>query len=124
MSLSLLLDMNLSPEWVSYLQTAGIAAVHWYWSQIGDAAATDQEIMSAALTNGQIVMTQDLDFSDLLAATGAGRPSVVQIRSRNSRPHRIDPLVVSLLNQYSTELLSGALMVIDETRSRVRLLPL
>lgn len=43
MSLKLLVDMNLTPEWVRTFQEQGWDAVHW--SAFGDSRATDSEIM-------------------------------------------------------------------------------
>lgn len=59
--------MNLSPKWVAALQNAGWQAVHW--STVGNPRATDNEIMNWAASNEFIVLTHDLDFGSLLAAT-------------------------------------------------------
>ena len=63
--MKILIDMNLSPLWVSYFANAGIDAVHWM--TIGDAAAIDRVILTYAKTHGYIVFTNDLDFGALLA---------------------------------------------------------
>jgi predicted nuclease of predicted toxin-antitoxin system len=41
--MKILIDMNLSPEWVSILKKNGFEAVHW--STIGDPRAKDSVIM-------------------------------------------------------------------------------
>jgi predicted nuclease of predicted toxin-antitoxin system len=41
-----LVDMNLSPTWVPFLEAAGFVAVHW--STVGDARAPDAELMAWA----------------------------------------------------------------------------
>jgi predicted nuclease of predicted toxin-antitoxin system len=46
MTLRLLIDMNLSIEWVAALAQHGYDAVHW--SAVGDPKATDAEIMARA----------------------------------------------------------------------------
>ncbi len=71
-----------------------------------------------------VVFTHDLDFGALLAHTQAGKPSVFQIRARDISPTRLSPLVIRVLRQFSAELESGALISMDETGQRVRLLPL
>jgi predicted nuclease of predicted toxin-antitoxin system len=53
--------MNLSPNWVDRLDTAGLAAIHW--SSIGPMDATDIEIMAYAAEHGYVVLTHDLDPS-------------------------------------------------------------
>jgi predicted nuclease of predicted toxin-antitoxin system len=73
-SLKLLIDMNLSPEWVTVLERHGWPAIHW--SSVGDPRATDREIMDWARANQYIVFTHDLDFGMLLAITGVEGPIV------------------------------------------------
>lgn len=65
MSIRILIDMNLSPDWVDGLSKHGWTATHW--STIGDAKATDQEILEWARNNNHIVFTHDLDFGTMLA---------------------------------------------------------
>jgi predicted nuclease of predicted toxin-antitoxin system len=45
-----LLDMNLSPDWLTAFSNRGIEAVHW--SQIGHVGAADETIMRYARDNG------------------------------------------------------------------------
>lgn len=61
----ILLDMNLSPLWVDFLQQEGFEAVHW--TRIGTGAEADHFVMQWARDNGFVVFTHDLDFSALLA---------------------------------------------------------
>ncbi len=120
--MKLLIDMNLSPRWVDLLANAAIDAVHW--SMIGSKNAPDVEIMAYAKVNGYIVLTHDLDFSAILAATQGDKPSVVQLRSENISPAVIGMKVIDALRQMSIELEEGALLTIDVNRSRLRVLPL
>ena len=107
---------------MTVLVGAGIEAVHW--SQVGDAWAPDSMLASYAMSNGFIVMTQDLDFGALLAASGDSGPSVVQIRAGDTSPERTGQQVVSALKQLSDELENGALVTVDIERLRVRMLPI
>ncbi len=120
--MKVLIDMNLSPRWAATLQEAGIVATHW--SEVGAATATDRQIMSYARDQGYVVLTHDLDFGDMLAATNGEKPSVVQLRSDDVRPSVIGSAVVSTLLQMAPELDDGALLTIEPNRSRVRMLPL
>ncbi|MGF1616019.1 MAG: DUF5615 family PIN-like protein [Gammaproteobacteria bacterium] len=120
--MKLLVDMNLSPRWVGRLSDAGIEAVHW--SMIGAANAPDGQIMAFAKANGYVVLTHDLDFSAILAATQGDKPSVVQIRADDVSPDVIGGPVIDALRQMTTELGEGALLTIDPNRTRMRLLPL
>lgn len=122
MSLSIVVDMNLSEEWVSLLVQEGWAAVHW--SRVGDPRAEDAEIMAWALANQRIVFTHDLDFTTILALTRATGPSVLQARGQNVLPEVLGPQVIAAIRQHEPDLLAGALVVVDVARSRVRVLPL
>lgn len=120
--MKLLVDMNLSPRWVGVLAEAGIEAVHW--SILGAMNAPDPEIMAYASANDYVVLTHDLDFSAILAATHGDKPSVVQIRSEDLGPDAIGEQIIAALHQMKTELADGALLTIDPNRTRLRLLPL
>jgi predicted nuclease of predicted toxin-antitoxin system len=118
----ILVDMNLSTEWIPLLVAAGHKAVHW--SEVGDPRAPDTALMQWALDNAYAVFTHDLDFGTMLALSGASGPSVLQVRCLNVLPEAIGPLVLALLRTYATEIERGALLVADERRERVRILPL
>lgn len=118
----LLVDMNLSPRWVGMLSEAGIEAAHW--SNLGAHNAPDSEIMAFAAANNYLVLTHDLDFSAILAATQGEKPSVVQIRAEDVSPDVISKQVIVALRQMATELEDGALLTIEPNRTRLRVLPL
>lgn len=120
--MKLVVDMNLSPRWVSVLGDAGIEAAHW--STLGDPKASDSEIMAYAKANRYVVLTHDLDFGTILAATGGDKPSVVQIRSEDVSPDVIGKPVIEALRQMTSELERGALLSFNPNHMRVRILPL
>ena len=122
MTLRLLIDMNLSPSWVEVLREAGFEAEHWY--RIGAPNAPDSELFAWARENKYIVFTHDLDFGALLAATGAESPSVFQIRTDDVSPDALAPRAIDLLHRFAPQLTAGALVVVDEMRERIRILPL
>jgi len=120
--MKILIDMNLSPEWVASLREAGFEAVHWY--RVGDPRASDMTIMDYARGHGYVVLTHDLDFGAILAATGAKTPSVVQIRTQNVDPAFLCKAVVSLLHRCHRQIEGGALVCLDQSTERVRILPI
>jgi predicted nuclease of predicted toxin-antitoxin system len=122
MSVRLVVDMNLSVEWVAELARHGWAAGHW--STIGDPRAEDSVIMAWARANAHVVFTHDLDFGAILALTHATGPSVLQVRGQNVLPEDIGPVVIAALRQHDSALAAGALVVVDVRKSRVRVLPL
>ena len=120
--MKLLIDMNLSPRWVEAFRSAEFDAEHW--STIGSRSASDAEIMAFAHQHDCIVITNDLDFGDMLAANNGQKPSVVQIRCDDLRPEYIARQVIAALTQMRAELVEGALITVDPKRVRLRLLPL
>lgn len=122
MSVQLLVDMNLSVEWIVELAQHGWSAVHW--STVGDPRAEDSEIMAWALANGYVVFTHDLDFGTMLALTRATGPSVLQVRGQNVLPEHMGSVVIAALRQHDADLAGGAIVVVEERKLRVRVLPL
>ncbi|WP_165220075.1 DUF5615 family PIN-like protein [Aquisphaera insulae] len=122
MSVQILIDMNLAPEWAAFLSNAGWSAVHW--STVGDPKAPDREIMAWAVDHGFVVFTHDLDFGALLALTRARGPSVLQIRGRNVLPDHMGRIILAVLRQTEVRLEEGALVTVDERRHRIRILPI
>jgi len=120
--MKLLIDMNLSPRFANLLAEAGHRAV--YWGTIGKPNAEDSEILAWAKQNDFVIVTNDLDFGAILAATGFVSPSVIQIRRRDLIPEAILPFILRAVEKLAIELQTGSLLVIDERRYRVRLLPL
>jgi len=120
--MKIVIDMNLSPQWVDFLNRTGHECIHW--SEIGFPNASDREILGWAQSNGYIVFTHDLDFGAILAATEADSPSVIQLRTQDISPQRIGNLVVSAFEQFEEILNQGALVSIVEKQARVRILPL
>ena len=120
--MKLLLDMNISPRWVKFLQANNIEAMHWL--DCGAPNATGSEIMTYARENDFIAFTHDLDFSTLLAYSKEKKPSVIQLRTNDICPEASGNAIIGALRQMRTELEAGALLTIDPKRSRIRLLPL
>jgi predicted nuclease of predicted toxin-antitoxin system len=118
----LLLDMNLSPAWVPLLRSAGWETAHW--SEVGAATAADVDIMAWAKAKGFTVITNDLDFSAILAATRAEGPSVVQIRAQDLSPAALGPTLLAVLRTHAHVLQAGAILTLDLRTARVRTLPL
>lgn len=120
--MKLIVDMNLSPSWVGWLTQRGFETVHW--STIGAATAPDDEIMSWARAHGFVVLTNDLDFSAILAATSDRSPSVVQLRAQDLLSESAVGVVANSLEVYRVSIDQGALLSIDESGARIRMLPL
>ena len=120
--MKILIDMNLSPDWVKTFAAENIESVHW--SSVGDPQAEDAEIIKYARTNNYVIFTHDLDFGTILALTQTESPSVIQVRAQDIMPAHLANTLVPVLRENESFLVSGALIVVDETRAKVRILPL
>ena len=114
--------MNLSPSWIERLARHGFNAVHW--SSIGAVTAPDSEILKWANEHEFVLITNDLDFSAILAAGAVTGPSVIQLRTQHLLSDAAVSIVVNALEAHREAIERGALLSIDEAGRRVRMLPL
>jgi predicted nuclease of predicted toxin-antitoxin system len=70
-----------------------------------------------------VVLTNDLDFAAILAASRQNKPSVAQIRAQHLSPNVIGSQIVAALRHVQAELEAGALLTIESDRTRLRVLP-
>jgi predicted nuclease of predicted toxin-antitoxin system len=114
----LLVDANLSPRLATDLRRRGHDAEHV--DQIGLYGADDTTILTWARDHDRIVVTSDLDFADL-AAAGVGAPAkVLLLRLRSSRVEAVLPRVLVALASTGDALARGAVVVVEESRLRLR----
>jgi predicted nuclease of predicted toxin-antitoxin system len=116
------IDMNLSPGWVHFLEQEHFEAIHW--SDVGPGTASDKDVMSWAFEHDCVVITADLDFGSILAATGGQKPSVIQLRGDRMMPSTIGNVLLDCIRTVQEELASGVLISLDTGRARLRILPL
>jgi predicted nuclease of predicted toxin-antitoxin system len=117
-----LADMGISPKTVSFLLDLGHQAVHLH--QVGLERLSDSEILEKARREESIILTHDLDFGDLLAASGAQLPTVIIFRLRNMRPERVNLYLQNIITQHTKALDQGAVATVAEGGVRIRRLPL
>ena len=91
-----LIDMNLSPQWVPFLEVVGHEAEHW--RSVGRPDAADRELLAHAAKQGQVLATQDLDFGMLLALGGVTTPSVIQFRAQDVLPADVGAAFLSAVD--------------------------
>jgi len=120
--MKILVDMNFSVRWAEALKAEGFEAVHW--SAVGKPTDADAKILRYAEQNDYIILTNDLDFSALLAFSRAVKPSVIQVRVKDAKPETLARPIVHCLKEWSAELEAGAVISIDVAKSRIHVLPL
>jgi predicted nuclease of predicted toxin-antitoxin system len=117
-----LADMGISPVTVEFLRGLGHEAIHLH--EEGLDRLLDPSILEKARCEGQVLLTSDLGFGDLLAHSGAGLPSVVIFRLTNMRPESVNAHLGVLLIRFGTDLERGAIVSVTDRRIRLRQLPI
>lgn len=117
-----LLDMGISPEMSPVLRRLGHEAVHLH--ELGLDTLPDPAILEKTREEGYILLTHDLDFAELVAASGARLPSVVIFRLRNMRPEQVSIFLERALSQGRIALEEGAILSVTEGLIRIRMLPI
>ncbi|MEW5800752.1 MAG: DUF5615 family PIN-like protein [bacterium] len=117
-----LADMGISPKAAVFLQMLGSDAVHLHDQGLDRLA--DSAILAKARNEDRILLTHDLDFGELVAASRAQLPSVVIFRLRSMRPDRVNRYLEIIISQYRHVLEQGAIISVSEEQIRVRTLPI
>ncbi len=119
----LLIDMNLTPRWVAFLISGGHECAHW--SDLGPGDTPDDEICEFARARRFVLITNDLDFPQLLAHTRQAKPSVILLRGEPLTPELRGSTLLNAITESEDELEAGAVLTVDwSDRVRARLLPL
>ncbi|MGQ9555878.1 MAG: DUF5615 family PIN-like protein, partial [Anaerolineae bacterium] len=92
-------------------------------ADIGMASASDEAIVREAKQQGELIITHDLDYGNLLAFSGDSAPSVVIVRLRNTQPQRLLARIASVLAVAERPLHDGAIVIVEDATVRIRRLP-
>ncbi len=115
-------DMNISPLTVAVLAAEGVDVVRV--SSLLPVNASDESILDLARQQGRVVITQDLDFSALLALGGHDQPSLVTLRLLNTDPDVVTQRLRQVLPQIEAALRRGCAVTVEDHTVRVRQLPI
>ena len=120
--LEFLTNMNISPLTVERLRKNGWNIVRV--SEVMDRGSKDTDILIYAQQQNKVVITQDLDFSAILALSGYGKPSLINLRLENPRPDLVTSRIIEVVSTMEKELEEGVVITVDETSARYRNLPI
>jgi predicted nuclease of predicted toxin-antitoxin system len=111
------LDVRVA-EW---LRGQGHDAAHL--RELGLHRLADGEIFSKAASENRTVLTFDLDFSEIAALTRGQSASLIVLRLHDTRFQHVIARVAAVLAESAPALAKGAMISVEDTRHRVRNLP-
>ena len=121
-NLRFIADVHISPLTVTALQLQGYDILRT--TDLLPATAADADILELARVEGRIVVTQDLDFSMLIALGKYDQPSLITLRLSSAKPDVVTQRLLEVLPQLVQELTEGSALTIDDNFVRIRKLPI
>lgn len=120
--MKVLIDESIQQGVADLLVHEGHDALHVV--AIGLGGGSDDQVLATAKRDGRILVTADTDFGDLLALSGESQPSVVLLRRPGLRPEERAEAIRAAFEAVGDRLESGALVVLEPHRIRIRDLPI
>ena len=117
-----LADMGVSQRLVAWLCEHGHNAIHL--RDQGLHRLPNGDIFTKAAQEQRVILTWDLDFAEILALSGPHTVSAVIFRLMNTRSTNVIRRLERVLAESAQDLEAGAIISVEESRHRVRLLPL
>lgn len=115
-------DMGISLKTVKWLRNQGYDVVHL--SEQGLQRLPDEDIFKKALEESRVILTMDLDFSQILATVKTSLPSVLIFRVSDERAENINKRLSELIEMCIAEIKEGAIISITDSKFRIRHLPI
>ncbi len=116
-----LVDMGVSLRIVEWLRNNGHDTKHL--REEGLHRIPNGGIFEKAIDENRVIITFDLDFGEIVALSKGKKASVVLFRLRNTRTSHLIDRLSSVLKDTASALDEGAVVVVEESRHRVRYLP-
>lgn len=117
-----LADMGISLKTVIWLRNEGYEVVHL--CEQGLQRLPDDEIFKKGIKESRIILTMDLDFSQIVAASKFNLPSVIIFRLSDERAENINKRLSELLDKCCNELELGSIISVTDNKFRIRRLPI
>jgi len=113
----ILTDENISPKVTAFLRQYGLDILdtkeqHWYGKD-------DEDLLSIAYQEQRFVLTHDSDFGTLAINEGKLYYGILYLRLKNLKPQNVIRVCEHVL-QKDVDAFPGTIMVIEETRIRIR----
>jgi predicted nuclease of predicted toxin-antitoxin system len=117
-----LADMGISRTTVKWLRGNGHDAIHLRDQKLQQ--AKDPFILEKARSEGRILLTSDLGFGFLMAASNEKFPSVIILRLKNEKAQNQIERIGNVIDEAALSLLNGSIISVSEDDFRIRLTPI
>jgi len=117
-----LADMGVDIRVVQWLRQNGHDAKHL--RDEGLHRIPNGEIFVKAISENRVIVTFDLDFGEIIAFSQGQKTSVILFRLHNTRTSHLIKRLATVLADATEALEQGAVVVVEESRHRIRYLPL
>jgi len=117
-----LADMGVDVRVVHWLREQGHDAIHL--RDEGLQRLPDAEIFEKASHEQRVVLTFDLDFAEIAALIDRRPVAVIVFRLHNTRAVHVISRLEAVLKVSSTALQRSAIVTVEESRHRIRQLPI
>src|SRR3990170_2607128 len=120
--MKILADLHISPRTVKYLRSLGHDVVRV--NEVLPVNSSDPTIIEKATQDSRVILTQDLDFSKIIALSGKAAPSLISLRLTSSRIEHVNLRLAKILPLIESDVAQGIIVVVEDKRIRQRKLPL
>jgi predicted nuclease of predicted toxin-antitoxin system len=114
--------MGISMTVVRNLRESGYDIIHL--REEGLQRLPDLDIVEKARQEERVILTFDLDFGDILAASSEPLPSAIIFRLQNTLPSFVSARLLLVLSECGEPLETGAIVTVEDSRYRLRRLPI
>jgi predicted nuclease of predicted toxin-antitoxin system len=118
MSFRVKLDENLARAHLDLLRQSGYDADRVF--DEGLSGAADERVWERVCAEGQLLVTLDLDFSDVRRYKPGMHPGILLIRARSRSATAVTEVLARIIAERSLDDLSGCLAVADQSFTRIR----
>jgi len=115
-------DLHISPRTVEFLRSLGHDVVRV--NSILSVTSPDEWIVARATKEQRTILTQDLDFSAIIALAGSRLPSLITLRLSSSRIENVNAVLEKNLPNLEEDVLTGMIITVEDDRIRRRSLPI
>lgn len=119
--MKILADLHISPITVHFLRDLGHDAIRV--NEILPSNSSDKTIVEKAEKEQRTIITQDLDFSEIISLSGKKSPSLISLRLSSSRIEYVNKRLKEILPKIEHDVEKGSIIVVEDSRIRLRSLP-